>query len=114
MENREIDNISKKTFEYFGSDAQQRKLVEEVFELLKAWILFDVGLADIEDVIEEHSDVKFVLRGLKNGYEISDKEEQDVTEFKASRVEKRIKNGYYKKLNDIIQEQTTIYDYIDE
>ena len=84
-------------FNHFGTECQERKLAEEVYEFFKAYILFDAGIGCIENVIDEFCDVELVLNEFKEILSITDKEKQNGMEKKANRTLERIKNGYYEK-----------------
>lgn len=52
-----MEDKALRIFNHFGSESQEKKLVEEVFEFLKAYTLYVNGLDTREHVVEEFSDV---------------------------------------------------------
>lgn len=85
----------KKIFNYFGYENQRRKLNEEVQELNDAILLYEKGIGDIENVIEEISDIKNVLESFKAKYDITENEIRKNRQYKVDRTIDRINSGYY-------------------
>lgn len=84
-------------FNYFGYDAQRRKLNEEVQELNDAILLYELGIGTIQNVIEEIADIKNVISGFIEDYDITEEEINFICDEKRERTLERIKDGYYKK-----------------
>ena len=85
----------KKIFNYFGYENQRRKLNEEVQELNDAILLYEKGIGNIENVIEEISDIKNVLEGFIIKYEITENKIRKNRQYKVDRTIDRINSGYY-------------------
>lgn len=77
--------------EYFGINAQQRKLQEEIFELQETIIKND----SLDNIKEELADCFVVLNQIKEYYNIQDEELRKVMNEKVERTITRIKNKYY-------------------
>ena len=75
-----------KIFEHFGSENQERKLVEEIFEFLKAYTLYVNGLDTREHVVEEFSDVELLMYQFKQVLKIADGEQRKQNVFKIKRT----------------------------
>ena len=84
---REIEII-----EHYGIDHQQRKLVEEVFELNQAITLEQYGEDIREHIIEELADVTLLLNQIRYFYNITYDETQKVYEYKLNRTLNRMEN----------------------
>ena len=84
-------------FESMKHNSQRRKLGEEHQELIEELTKFDLGVGDIDNVIDELSDNFNVLFQLMYVYEIEPKEIYDRMIFKLKRTEKRIKDKFYEK-----------------
>lgn len=87
----------KKVFNYFGYENQRRKLNEEIQELNDEILLYEKGIGDIDNIIEELGDLFNVLNGFIIDYEIENDELKRVMDKKLNRTIKRIDSGYYKK-----------------
>lgn len=92
---REIEII-----EHYGIDHQQRKLVEEVFELNQAIDFFEytnnTNMFDLkeykEHIVEELADVTLLLNQIRYFYNITYDETQKVYEYKLNRTLNRMEN----------------------
>lgn len=82
-------------FDYFGYENQRRKLTEEVQELNDAILLYEKGIGDIKDVIEELGDIYNVISGFVIEYDIGIEELETTMRNKMDRTLKRIDSGYY-------------------
>lgn len=78
-------------FNHFGSENQEKKLVEEVFEFLKAYTLYVNGLDTREHVVEEFSDVELMMLEFKQALKITDEEQRKQNVFKIERTFKKYK-----------------------
>ena len=87
----------KKVFNYFGYENQRRKLNEEMQELNDEILLYEKGIGDIDNVVEELADLFNVLNGFIIDYEIENDELKRVMDKKLNRTIERIDSGYYKK-----------------
>lgn len=94
---KELSNNEKynKIFNYFGYENQRRKLTEEVQELNDAILLYEKGIGDIKDVVEEMGDLFNVLDGFIQEYDITQNELGQIMQLKLDRTVKRIDSGYY-------------------
>lgn len=89
---------------HFGVNAQQRKLMEEIFELQESITQYEMVKKDKSmysadyfnklhnHIIEELADVMLILNQFKKYYSIIDEEINDITQIKVDRVFKRIEN----------------------
>lgn len=89
------DKAYQKVFNYFGYENQRRKLTEEVQELNDAILLYEKGIGDIKDVIEELGDIYNVISGFVIEYDIGIEELETTMRNKMNRTLKRIDSGYY-------------------
>ena len=89
------DKVYQKVFNYFGYENQRRKLTEEVQELNDAILLYEKGIGDIKDVIEELGDIYNVISGFVIEYDIGIEELETTMRNKMDRTLKRIDSGYY-------------------
>lgn len=82
-----------KIIEFYGVNHQQRKLMEELFELQEA-IIVQEKCRDLEPkhVIEELADVMVLLKQFQVLYGIDDKEIEEVMQYKINRQIGRINN----------------------
>lgn len=80
-------------FRHFGSESQEKKLVEEVFEFLKAYTLYTNGLDTREHVVEEFSDVELLMLQFKEVLRITDTEQKKENNFKIKRTFEKYKIG---------------------
>jgi NTP pyrophosphatase (non-canonical NTP hydrolase) len=87
--------------EKFGEDSQIDVAIEEMSELIKELVKYKRSKIHFRErqatsranVVEEISDVAFMLEYLKKIFEISDEEIVDMVLIKASRTERRYLNG---------------------
>lgn len=86
-----LEEEALRVFKHFGTDTQERKLVEEVFEFLKELILYEAGVGDINKVIEEYDDVELLMLEFKQYLEITDEEKYDGMKYKVGRTLERYK-----------------------
>ena len=98
-----------KIIEHFGTNNQQRKLQEEVFELqeaittheLKKTVEYEIPLTEIigtkEHIIEELTDIMLLLEQFKLYYDITSEEITNLFWNKVARTLERIESGYYEK-----------------
>jgi len=95
----DLDDICLKIINNYGVDNQLKKLNEEVFEFIEAIMQYEFYKygGDIdklkEHVIEEYSDVLFVLNQFRCYYKISNSDIRKVQQFKGERQLKRMENG---------------------
>lgn len=89
----------------FGVRPQQRKLMEEVFELQEAIICYEMSPHGIyryirteykSNIEEELADVLVLLEQIINYYQIDKKEIKEIMNEKIDRTLERIESGYYK------------------
>lgn len=93
-----------KIIEHYGVNNQQRKLMEEIFELQEAifeyensgWDFSDESCEDIErdyryHMAEEIADVQVMLNQFKEHYEITDEQIEGIMNYKINRQLERIK-----------------------
>lgn len=94
---KELSNKEKynKIFNYFGYEKQRRKMNEEMQELNDAILLYEKGIGDIQNVIEEMGDLFNILDGFIQEYDITQDEVRDSMQFKLDRTIERIDSGYY-------------------
>lgn len=94
---KELSNDEKynKIFDYFGYENQRRKMNEEMQELNDAILLYEKGIGDIKDVIEEMGDLLNILDGFTQEYNITQDELREIMQLKLDRTIERINNGYY-------------------
>lgn len=93
-----------KIIKHYGINAQQRQLVEEVFELqeaitqheLKESVSYEIPLTELTDtrehIAEEIADVAVMLKQFRIYYNISDKTINTIMRKKVNRQLERIKN----------------------
>lgn len=94
-----------KIIKFYGVNNQQRKLMEEIFELQEAifeyensgWDFSDEDCEDIErdykyHIAEEIADVQVMLNQFKEYYEITDEQIEGIMNYKIDRQLERIKN----------------------
>lgn len=81
-----------KIIEHYGVNHQQRKLNEEVFELIEALRDYNFRYVLKEHVEEEFADVMVLLSQFKYYYELDDKRIKKIMEEKIARQLERIKN----------------------
>lgn len=93
--------------DHFGIDTQQRKLMEEVFELQSAITIHEMALSNEyeipltyivgtkEHITEELSDVIVLLLQLKEYYQINGYDILNQINKKIDRTIERIESGYY-------------------
>lgn len=85
-----------KIIEFYGVNHQQRKLMEEIFELQEAITLKESEQFEFYDkyhrksIIEEMADCMVLLSQFKEYYKITDKELQEVAKYKIIRQLERI------------------------
>lgn len=94
--------------EHFGIENQQRKLMEEVFELQSAITTHEMALSNEyeiplnyivgtkEHITEELSDVLIILNQFVRYYGLDYKDIEKTINDKVDRTLKRIEEGYYK------------------
>lgn len=87
----------KQIIDYFGYEPQRRKLVEEVHELNDEILLFERGIGDIDNIIEEMADISNIMIEFMLEYEITNEEITKIADKKVDRTIERINSGYYKK-----------------
>lgn len=94
---KELSNNEKydKIFNYFGYENQRRKMNEEMQELNDAILLYEKGIGDIQNVIEEMGDLLNILAEFMQEYDITQDEVRDSMQFKLDRTIERIDSGYY-------------------
>ena len=96
-----VKNTIYKMLEKFGEDSQIDVAIEEMSELIKELVKYKRSKIHFRErqatsranVVEEISDVAFMLEYLKKIFEISDEEIDDMVLIKASRTERRYLNG---------------------
>lgn len=88
-----IKNKALQIFNHFGTEKQERKLVEEVLEFLKAYILYINGLDSRDHVVEEFSDVELMMLEFKEALKITDEEQRSQNNFKIKRTFEKYKIG---------------------
>lgn len=93
--------------EHFGIEAQQRKLMEEVFELQSAITTHEMALSNEyeiplnyivgtkEHITEELSDCLIILNQFVRYYKLDYDEINKMVNKKVNRTIQRIKEGYY-------------------
>lgn len=81
-----MEDKALRIFNHFGSEKQERKLVEEVLEFLKAYILYINGLDSRSHVVEEFSDVELMMLEFKEVLKITDEEQRKQNVFKIKRT----------------------------
>jgi NTP pyrophosphatase (non-canonical NTP hydrolase) len=93
-----IDKDLKTIADHFGEEKQQKKLIEEIGELLQALIKFDTNdnhenklhlaeeIGDVENCLDQ---IKYLITG--------DYTVQEVKKQKIQRTLERIESRYYKK-----------------
>lgn len=79
----------------FGVNNQQRKLVEEVFELNEVITKHEALGCEYQHIVEEIADVMVILEQFKLYYGITSKEITDIFWNKVDRTLDRIEEGYY-------------------
>ena len=88
-------------YDYFeetlGQGSQHKQLSSEVHEFNEQCILFDHGVGDIKDVIEEMADVFELMLQHIYKYEITSCELSQAILKKHLRTEERKRNGYYER-----------------
>ena len=87
-----LEDKALKVIDNYGVMNQLKYFQSEVFELAEAIIKFENGIGKIEDIIDETSDVEFMLLQFREWYEILKEEVYDRQLFKADRQLERIKN----------------------
>ncbi len=92
-----------KIIEFYGVNNQQRKLMEEIFELqesitiheLKSSVEYEIPLTELVDtryhIIEEIADVMVMLNQFKEHYEITYEQIEGIMNYKINRQLERIK-----------------------
>lgn len=75
-----------KIIEFYGVNNQQRKLMEEIFELQEAIIKNE----DVYDIAHEIADCLVVINQFKEYFEITDEQIEDIMNYKIDRQLKRI------------------------
>ncbi|MEE1282769.1 MAG: hypothetical protein UHK60_11080 [Acutalibacteraceae bacterium] len=86
-----MEDKALKIFNNFGSESQEKKLVEEVFGFLKAYTLYVNGLDTREHVVEEFSDVELLMFQFKQVLKITNVEQFENQMFKIERTFKKYK-----------------------
>ena len=86
-----MEDKALKIFNNFGSESQEKKLVEELFEFLKAYTLYVNGLDTREHVVEEFSDVELLMFQFKQVLKITNVEQFENQMFKIERTFKKYK-----------------------
>lgn len=86
-----MEDKALRIFNHFGSENQERKLVEEIFEFLKAYTLYVNGLDAREHVVEEFSDVELLMFQFKQVLKITNVEQFENQMFKIERTFKKYK-----------------------
>lgn len=93
-----------KIIEHYGVNNQQRKLMEEIFELqesitiheLKSSAEYEIPLTELVDtryhIIEELADCLVILKQFQHYYEITDEQIEGIMNYKIDRQLERIKN----------------------
>lgn len=89
-----------KVFDYFGYENQRRKLTEEVQELNDEILLYENGVGDIQNVINEIGDVLNLIQGFMVAYDIDTQEIEETADNKMERTIERIGSGYYEKRDE--------------
>lgn len=82
-------------FEGIRKNSQRRKLGEEHQELIEELVKFDLGIGDINNIIDEIADNFILLFQHMYAYEIEPKEVFDKMLWKLDRTEERKANHYY-------------------
>lgn len=79
---------------HYGVNAQQRQLVEEVFELQEAIIQYEKPRRyhSKEHIAEEIADVMVMLKQFQLYYDISTEEIEKIMQYKVDRQIKRIED----------------------
>lgn len=92
---------------HFGIENQQRKLMEEIFELQSAITTHEMALSNEyeipltyivgtqEHIIEELGDVLVLLKQIIAYYDITERQLEETINKKVDRTIQRIKENYY-------------------
>ena len=86
-----------KIIKYYGINNQQRKLMEEIFELQEAITKDELGFYNKEHIAEEIADCYVILEQFRHYYIISDDEILENMEFKIDRQIKRMLNEVFEE-----------------